>query len=59
MDFKMIQIEVCYVYFTMIKKKKKKQNEKNISERWDFKPSNRPIYVVLKGGDRRGQEKAF
>lgn len=30
MDFKMIQIEVCYVYFTMIKKEK--QNEKNISE---------------------------
>lgn len=55
MDFKMSQIEVCYVYFTMIKKKKKKQNEKNISERWDFKPSNRPI----QGGDRRGQEKTF
>lgn len=43
----------------MIKKKKKKQNEKSISERWDFKPSNRCIYVVLKGGDRRGQEKIF
>ena len=46
MDFKMITI-FCYVYFTMIKKKKKKQNEKNISERWDnFKPSNRCMYVA-------------
>ena len=59
MDFKMITI-FCYVYFTMIKKKKKKQNEKNISERWDnFKPSNQMHLCGLKGGDRRGHEETF
>lgn len=58
MDFKMIQIEVCYVYFTMIKKRKETKWKEH---QWEVGLQNRLIDPFMSSWreETGGQEKHF